>query len=148
MKNRLILIVAFLMAVSLVYIFWHNSRAVYWDIKIGQTLIKAEAADTLGKQARGLSGRRSLAPDLGMFFYFSFPSQPSFWMKEMKFPLDMIWIRDGKVVDLTENLPPPRSGEAPATAAPREPVTAVLEVNAGFARQHNIKIGDAVEIGD
>lgn len=117
------------------------------QIKIDEALINVEVADTSSKRAQGLSGRESLATGSGMLFIFPTASKYRFWMKDMKFPLDFIFIDNGKVVDLYRNVPPPLSGQADETLPQYEPVTPItmmLEVNAGFADQYNIKIGDQV----
>ena len=66
-------------------------------------------------------------------------------MKGMEFPLDMIWIRDGRVIGYEENVPVVTSGTLP-TYAPKELINMVLEVNAGFVGQNSIKVGDEFKI--
>lgn len=111
-------------------------------VKIGSQTFRAAVADNLFTRARGLSGRASLAADEAMLFTFSLPWRYSFWMQGMKFPLDVIWIRKGCVVDMSENVPLHSSAFRPKTA-----VDAVLEVNAGLVRELGVKIGDKVELG-
>ena len=82
----------------------------------------------------------------GMYFPMGLPSIYSFWMNDMHFPLDIIWIRAGKVVDISKNVPYPLPGNPPATAQPKEPADAVLEVNADFTEKHGVKIGDAIQL--
>src|SRR3989344_624382 len=65
------------------------------QIKIGEALLNIEIADTQGKRAKGFGSRDQLASDSGMLFVFDTPGQYQFWMKGMKFPLDMIFIKDG-----------------------------------------------------
>ena len=94
--------------------------------------------------AKGLSGRGSLNPGTGMFFIMA--DARDFWMKDMQFPLDIIWINDKReVVDISENLPIPISSNIPFYS-PKEPATYVLEINGGEAKALGINIGDAVEI--
>ncbi|MBU4141500.1 DUF192 domain-containing protein, partial [Patescibacteria group bacterium] len=62
------------------------------EIKIGGKIIKVEIADMPEKQAKGLSGRKFLAENHGMLFVFTSPDHYSFWMKDMNFSLDFIWI--------------------------------------------------------
>ncbi|MBI2908391.1 MAG: DUF192 domain-containing protein [Chloroflexi bacterium] len=112
---------------------------------IGQTRVCVEIAETPEATERGLSGRDPLAGNQGMLFIFQYSGVYPFWMKEMKFPLDFIWIAEGKVVDLTENVPLSPEGPLPLYR-PRVPITWVLEVNAGFVAQHGIKIGDSVAL--
>jgi uncharacterized membrane protein (UPF0127 family) len=112
---------------------------------IGETKIKVEIADTLEEIRNGLSNRESLDDDRGMLFVFAEPGEPAFWMKDMKFPIDIIWIQNDRVVDIAPNLPVV-AGEFLSTYTPREPANYVLEVNAGFAAEHRIEVGDKVDI--
>jgi uncharacterized membrane protein (UPF0127 family) len=66
-------------------------------------------------------------------------------MKGMNFPLDFIWIRENKVVDITENAPA-ETKTIPSIYKPKEPVDMVLEVNAGVVKKDKIKIGDIIEL--
>lgn len=113
----------------------------------GSTIIKVDIADTPAKQARGLSYRTSLASDRGMLFIFPRPGPQRFWMNEMNFALDFIWIRDGKVVEVHENIQPPsQTGGKPVFIVPVEHADSVVEVNAGFIKTHGIKVGDSVMV--
>jgi len=97
------------------------------------TSLRLEIADTDATRVQGLSGRDSLDSDAGMLFVFDAPSIYPFWMKEMKFPLDMIWIDGGKVVDVA-TLRPPVPGELiPPSHIPVASADLVLEINAGKA---------------
>lgn len=127
-----------------------------WQIKhkscvmrIGPACLTAvEKAVTADQQATGLGNRASLANYAGMLFPFNPPQKPSFWMKGMQFPLDFIWILDGKVVELTEHVAAPGQGLQNIqllTYVPKEDVDNVLEVNAGFVEYYKIKVGDEIK---
>lgn len=116
--------------------------------KINQTIVNIEVADTPAKRQQGLGGRESLASGSGMLFVFEKEDKYRFWMKGLSFPLDFIWIKDMSVVDLTENVAfpdPNQSDETLEIVTPKEKVDMVLEVNAGYVRANNIKIGDKIE---
>lgn len=116
-------------------------------ITIGVQTLHVEIADTPSAQQLGLSGRAAMAQDEGMLFDFhgSRQTRPGFWMKDMKFPLDFIWVNRGFVVDLTKNVPPPHSTTDPLPVFhPSSPVDTVIEVNAGWINEHNIRVGDIV----
>ena len=115
-------------------------------MRVGSATVVIEIADTDAKRAQGLSGRESLAQDQGLLFIMKEPAVHYFWMKDMLFPLDIIWIREGIVVDISENVPAPKDGEKPMTVSPGEPADQVLEVNAGFAEKNGITTGDKVEL--
>lgn len=116
------------------------------EIRIGALAIQAEIARTPEERGQGLSGRPSLPQNAGLLFVFSEERTPSFWMLDMRFPLDFIWISaDQRVVDLTENVPPPDPGESDLPRyAPGQPILYVLEVNAGVVQEAGIQVGDTV----
>lgn len=120
-------------------------------IKVKDQEIQVEIAQTLEQQQQGLSGRESIESDRGMLFVYNEPANYKFWMKDMKFEIDIIWIDKGKVVGITDNVPVPSPNtplnKLPSYASP-QPVTAVLEVQAGFTATHNIMVGDTVEINN
>lgn len=116
-------------------------------LMINQTVLNVEVADTAAKRSRGLGGRDSLASDSGMLFIFPETKKYQFWMKGMKFSLDFIFIKDGKVVDLLRNVPPPEQNIADENLPlyqPIVPINMMLETNAGFIDANSIKIGDTV----
>ena len=108
-----------------------------------KAMIAALLADTPSKRNRGLSFRESLSRDTGMLFIFDKKEAYSFWMNEMKFPLDFLWIDGDLVTDLSENIPPP-DGNNIETVTPQNPVDKVLEVNSGIIKELEIKIGDRI----
>ncbi len=114
------------------------------EITIGQTKFQVEVADTPALQAKGLSGHKALLENQGMLFIFKEPSMPGFWMKDMNFPIDIIWISDGKVVGIAENLLPDNSPSRPLYYPPSI-IDRVLEITAGTVLKYNLKIGDDVE---
>ena len=111
----------------------------------GQTF-QVELAQTGIERAQGLSGRESLCENCGMLFVFENPGIYPFWMNEMNFPLDIIWIKDDKVVDIWANAPVPQAGQAVSTYSPQVEANYVLEVNEGFADQTGLKAGDVVSL--
>jgi len=123
------------------------------EVKIKNNIILAEIADTPIKKARGLMFRFNLKKNSGMIFIFEKPNKPKFWMVNTFIPLDMIWIDENKkIVDFTKNAQPMSFGNLGyiygITYSPRFNVKYVLEVNAGYINNKNIKIGDFVEIKD
>lgn len=119
------------------------------QVIINDAKIKVEIADTQAKRSQGLGGRESLSDDEGMLFIFEKMDKYPFWMKELKFHLDFVWIRGEKVVDILTNISPPQAGQKDETLPiyqPKEPVDKVLEVNAGTVARLKIKVGDTVKI--
>lgn len=98
---------------------------------------------------KGLSGRVSMESNEGMLFVTS--GQPAFWMKDMKLDLDLIWVKDNKIISITKNVPAPRNAEENQdlklpTYSPPSDVDHVLEVNAGWSDRNEIKINDKIDI--
>jgi uncharacterized membrane protein (UPF0127 family) len=118
------------------------------QLSIDGATFNVEIASTMIAQARGLSYRTSLGANDGMLFLFSTGSVQTFWMKDMNFPLDMIWISGTTVVGFAQNAP-----AEPGVAIPSQIFSSpgntdkVLEVNAGTVAKYNIKVGDTVVIG-
>ncbi len=113
-------------------------------LSIGGTVIPVEIADTPEEQALGLGKRPSLPQDQGLFFVFDAPSQVGIWMKDMQFPIDVLWIdANGAVIDIKENMTP---DSYPEVFMPASPALYVLEVNAGFVHRHNISVGEKVTL--
>lgn len=116
-------------------------------IHIRDSVIRAEVADTDAARQRGLSGRASLPSGSGMLLVFDHRDYHRIWMQGMRFPIDLIWIAGGVVVDTTERLPVPKKGETPLpTFQPREAALLVLEVPAGTVARDRIRRGDRAEV--
>jgi hypothetical protein len=123
-----------------------NPKTEMVPMTIGKAKLDVEIRDSQEERELGLSYRETMAKDEGMAFVFDGAAPYGFWMLGMQFPLDMIWIRGGKVVDISQNVPPPQSGISgePEARAPKEAVDTVIEVNAGWVEKNGIKIGDNV----
>lgn len=118
------------------------------QVSINDNKIKVEIADAKEKRSKGLGGRTSLPEGEGMLFIFDKADKYPFWMKGVSFPLDFIWIREDKVVDLLENVPAAagqKDADLPIYVA-KEPIDKILEVSAGTVARLNVKVGDSVKI--
>lgn len=117
-------------------------------LTIGGKSIKVEIADNPATRARGLSFRESLEEGYGMYFLFDSAGQPSFWMKDMNFPIDIIWIKDDRVVNIESNASPQPGAQLWQLKlfAPAGDINRVLEVNAGWAERNGVKAGDSVRL--
>lgn len=117
----------------------HNDIAT---ITIGSTPLSVTLANTFEKRAKGLSGQKELPVDEGMLFAFPEDGIYGFWMKDMLFSLDIIWISaHGTVVYIEKSVAP---STYPTTFTPTVPARYVLEVPAGFSEEHNIFVGSKV----
>lgn len=117
------------------------------NVQVGSAAFQVEIAKTPKEQAKGLSGRKSLKEDRGMLFVYEEPKFASFWMKDMLIPLDFIWIREGEVVRIDQNIAP-EDYQPPETITPKQKIDKVLEVNAGAIERYGIEIGDGIELLD
>lgn len=119
------------------------------ELLIKDLKLKVEIADTNEKRAKGLGGRVSLASDSGMLFIFDKPDFHIFWMKGLSFPLDFIWLKDKKIIDITKNAlasdPKTPDSDLPKYQS-NQAVDMVLEVNGGFIDKNGLSIGDSIEI--
>ncbi len=97
--------------------------------------MRLEIADEAGEREAGLSDRPPLRDSEGMVFVFEKEGIYPFWMKDMRFPLDILYLRDGVVTEVFFGIPPPASGQEPVTVRPQKPANQVLEVRAGFAEE-------------
>lgn len=114
------------------------------SVTVGNTLIPVEVAREYAAIQKGLSGRPYLDQNSGMLFVFPKASIYSFWMPDMNFPIDILWINNGRVVDTDENMTNIFDPTNPRYYRPSSPAQFVLEINAGFIRRNNIRIGDPV----
>lgn len=117
-------------------------------VQVGTQTLYVQVVSTPEEMAQGLSGRQKLSDEQGMLFEFNQTFVPSFWMKDMNFALDLIWIANNKVVGVEKNVKPPapntQEDQLPLYRSP-QPVDTVLEVNAGWSEKNNLKIGDEIK---
>jgi len=130
-----------LSTVALRVISWQTSKA---SAIIGGQKISVELRRTPMEWEKGLSDRPSLNENAGMLFIFPDTDIRRFWMRDMNFPIDIFWIRDGRVIGMAKGLPPPAdsAGVIPDATSP-EAVNYVLETNSGFADRYKITLGSS-----
>lgn len=114
-------------------------------IAINGHSIRVEIAATPTEQYSGLSNRSSLCADCGLLFNFTASEEREFVMRDMKFPLDMIFLNNGVIINIAANLAP--EGNSPehiykSGAAANQ----VLEVNGGYCAAHNIRLDDKIQL--
>ncbi len=104
----------------------------------------SRVADNPSSRTKGLMNELMLPKDEGMLFVFPFEMKPEFWMKNMNFPLDIIFINDEDIiVYLVKNVPVCREKKCPNYKTTR-PASKVLEINAGLSKALGIHVGDKV----
>ena len=148
-KNLASFVIVFIFILFFSYYHNNNGRGYYGNIKFVQLAgqnIKVELALTPEAQAKGLSARTALAENEGMLFVFDRSGEHPFWMKDMNFAIDIIWIsEDGKIVYIKKDARPENFLE---TYGPEEDALYVLEVVSGFSEKNNLKVGDEVQFID
>lgn len=119
------------------------------EVSINDETFKVEVAQTDEEKQIGLSKTNKLGEDQGMLFVFNKPDYYSFWMNEMKFPIDIIYIRGNKVITVISNAPAPSESNTDlAIYQPKDASDKVLEINAGLAEKYNIKEGSTITINN
>jgi len=117
-----------------------------YRVTVGSTTVYAEAADTPAKREMGLMNRTYLNEDAGMLFIFPTQQQQTFWMKNMRIPLDIVFITaDNHVLEIYASVPPCTSDPC-ALYTSSAPIQYALEVNSGFCSRNGIASGDPVVI--
>jgi len=94
-------------------------------------------------RTKGLSNRESLCETCGMLFVFEDPGKYIFWMNQMNFPIDIIYIKDYKITEVFQNVEILTNG-ATTTVYPQKDADMVLELNSGWSKAHNLEPGDAL----
>lgn len=114
-------------------------------LTIGTAVLQVELAQTTQQRMTGLSHRSELAEDHGMLFIFDTDGRHGIWMKDMQFPIDIIWIDAAmKVVHIAGSVTPETY---PKSFTSQTPARYVLEVPAGYADE-KITIGDSAVLQD
>lgn len=142
----IILTVIFSLILLSAYFIWmsfsFNGKRI---IIAGQTL-NIKIAQTAKEQAIGLSQTKALGENQGMFFVYDHYLIPTFWMKDMSFSIDIIWLKDDIVMGYEKNLPIPKGDTDLPLYQPKTFINHVLEVSAGFVDKYGLKIGDEVKL--
>lgn len=120
------------------------------EVKLGNEVVKLEVASTDKEVQRGLMYRTNLPETQGMVFLFNPPRPVAFWMYHCFINLDMLFIKNGKIVKISKNVPPCKSKDS--TECPTYPadgqveVDQVIEVAGGYCERHGVKEGDSVAV--
>jgi len=112
-------------------------------VVVGEKTYSVEVRDSNLERSKGLSGHKALLDNEGMLFIFEKPGSYGFWMKEMLFPIDIIWIDENFVINHIESAVSPET--YPKVFYPTSEILYVLEVSSGQASSSKIKIGDTVK---
>jgi|GEM_PF-1047495 len=113
---------------------------------INNQTIYLTIAQTAEEKTKGLSSRESMPEDQGMIFLFDKPGKYSFWMKDMLFNLDFIFLKNNQIVDTVSNVSYPKKGETPLAINSRADFDKVIELNQGFIEKFKIEIGNKIQL--
>jgi uncharacterized membrane protein (UPF0127 family) len=139
-------IVTICLALILLFVVgYYFKNPLVTQVEIRGTRFTVDLAVTPEEQERGLGYRDSLPDNHGMLFLYQGKDRYGYWMKGMRFPIDIIWIRDQNIIDISKNVPVATGSSLP-TYTPKEVVNKVLEVNAGTVDRLGIQIGDVVSV--
>lgn len=148
MKEKIFLIIGLIFIFGSIFLFLTqpvNIKRSSDTLRIDDTVLDVEIADTLEERTRGLSNRKELNERAGMLFIFETPGRYGFWMKDMNFAIDIVWINDAwHVVGVTQRVGPETF---PKIFYPNEPVKYVLELPAGAVEKFTIDIGSKISFG-
>jgi uncharacterized membrane protein (UPF0127 family) len=150
--NKIIVVIGIMFAIFIAFIFiqynpFGTSAAPEntSTVTIKNQTFSVSVAETEVDKQKGLSGKASLPLTEGKLFLFDTPDTYTFWMKDMKFPIDIIFINGDTIVSIAENARPVTSGTMPLYK-PTGSSDKVLEINAGLSKKYNFKPGDKVTI--
>lgn len=157
-KNKTITqtIIITIIVLLVVLLFWsfnffsHNNSLFSGSkpkiVTIAGQEIKVKIAKTPSQKELGLGKIKNLPEDQGMIFIYDNYVIPGYWMKDMKFPIDIIWIKDNMVMGYEKDLKPQADNINLPTYQPKTFINYVLEVNSGFVEKYGLKIGDNVKL--
>ncbi len=146
MKYALFALLALVVALASFISFRYFYDDKISEVEINGASVTAEIVDTPELRMQGLSGRDSLDKDKGMLFVFDEPGRYGFYMRDMNFAIDIIWMdEDFEVVDIVEDL---RPDTYPEVFEPDRPALFVLEVVSGFVEENDILIGTQADISN
>ena len=114
---------------------------------INNYTFKLEIAKTQQQKEIGLSKKKALEKNAGMLFRFEKTGYYPFWMKNMQFPIDIIFIKNNRIVTIHKDVKPPKGlNENLSIYNSSEPADTVLEINAGLSEKYNFKEGNEVKL--
>lgn len=115
------------------------------QVEINGELIELEVARTQEEQAMGLMYRDTLAANRGMLFPLEPPRKAQFWMKNVEIPLDMIFLHEGEVRAIAQEVPPCTKSPCPTYGADTK-IDQVIELQGGRAEELELEVGDALTV--
>lgn len=135
-------LLGFILILLIVLLFFErNNEREIKKIMINGEEFLVEVSDNQKEIRTGLSKRENICNNCGMLFVFPQSGKYSFWMKGMKFGLDIIWIKGSEVVFFAENI----DKNYEKTISPISEADKVLELKSGSVEKLGLKLGDKIE---
>lgn len=143
MKKIIVFFSMVLLIVSIFFIYSGQKEYEKITLKIKGVSFYTDIADNDIKRIRGLSHRYSLADNSAMLFVFDEPAIRKFWMKDMFFPIDIIWLNENKeIIHIEKNISP---STYPKSFGPDLKSLYVIEVSSGTSEKLSLSIGEKIE---
>ncbi len=145
--NKIIILISVVILFLVVFSIMTNKSSSLQKACIeNKSCFNIEIADTANQRATGLSMKKFLNKGDAMLFIFPEKTIPGFWMKDMKFPIDIIWINESwKITGIEKNMQPCEGNLCPLVY-PKEKIMYVLEINSGLSDKYGFKDGDSVHL--
>ena len=143
-KNKIFIFLAIILVLTFYLAIFEKETK---QVCINEKCFKVEIADNNSERMIGLSKYESLPENQGMLFIFPVEEIPGFWMKDMKFPIDIIWINKNlEIIGFDKNLQPCEENKNCEVYYPTKKIKYVLEINSGLSEMNNFEIGDRVKV--
>lgn len=142
--KRLLVPIILLVLIGYFYFFRTTQQFTDYPRKqatLGPHKLTLVLTDTEQRKITGLSGSKPLRENEGMLFHFPAPGRYGFWMKDMKYPLDFLYLRNNKVVEVRTDVSPETY---PDIILPTVDFDSMIEMNAGSTSKLNLHIGDVL----
>lgn len=158
--KKLIFFFAFFVAILVGYAYYQNNPALSKftsllpihpsggaTATIDSQRFSLMIAKTQEQKEKGLAVTNSLGQNMGMLFPFDHPDYFTFWMKDMKFPIDIIYLKNNHIVTIYPDMQPAKDNNTTwQIVKPLVPSDAVIEINAGLSQKYHFKIGDIIQL--
>lgn len=142
-----LVLVGVVVAVGIFSLWYYTKRPLVTTVAVGNSTFTVDVAVTAREKEIGLGNRDSLASGQGMLFVYDHKERYPFWMRGMRFPIDILWIDDKTIVDISKNVP---VSDKPVKDLPLYhpvvPADKVLEINAGLSDKFGITVGNTIKI--
>ena len=147
MKKIFLIAGLLILVTAIVFLNYNYQNKKTPQVTINNHIFNLAIAKTDTEKEIGLSKYKNIPQNFGMLFPFGKPDYYSFWMKNMKFPIDIIFIRNNKIVTIFKNASPPKSNNELLPIYRNQNLSdTVLEINTGLSDKYNFKSGDLIKL--